>query len=40
MVIAVTPEMPAGKMAELEKGIVEMLRQRGVIPPKSEESTP
>ncbi|WP_426404258.1 hypothetical protein ACN9M0_24975 [Streptomyces sp. R-07] len=40
VVIAVTPEMPAGKMAELEKGIVEMLRQRGVIPPKSEESTP
>jgi hypothetical protein len=39
VVIAVTPEMPAGKMAELEKGIVEMLRQRGVIPPKGEEST-
>ncbi|MFE1903854.1 helix-turn-helix domain-containing protein [Streptomyces gardneri] len=36
VVIAVTPEMPAGKMAELEKGIVEMLRQRGVIPPEGE----
>ncbi|MFE0699164.1 hypothetical protein [Streptomyces sp. NPDC058872] len=40
VVIAVAPEMPAGTMAELEKAIVEMLRQRGVIPPKSEESTP
>ena len=40
VVIAVTPDMPAGKMAELEKGIVEMLRQRGVIPPEGEDSTP
>jgi DNA-binding XRE family transcriptional regulator len=40
VVIAVTPEMPAGKMAELEKGIVEMLRQRGVIPPRGEDSSP
>lgn len=39
VVIAVTPETPAGKMAELEQGIVQMLRERGVIPPTDEEST-
>ncbi|MFF2773392.1 hypothetical protein ACFVU3_00650 [Streptomyces sp. NPDC058052] len=39
-VIAVTPETPAGKTAELEQRIVDMLRERGVIPASDEESTP
>lgn len=38
-VIAVTPETSAGKTAELEQRIVDMLRERGVIPPSDEEST-
>lgn len=40
VVIAVMPDVPAGEMAKLSDAVVEMLRQRGVLPPKGESSTP
>ncbi|MFE5967091.1 hypothetical protein [Streptomyces sp. NPDC056463] len=39
-VIAVMPDVPAGQMAKLSEAVVEMLRERGVVPPKGENTTP
>ncbi|MDT9688151.1 hypothetical protein Q5762_07245 [Streptomyces sp. P9(2023)] len=40
VVIAVMPDVPAGRMAEFSEAVVEMLRERGVIPLKDDSATP